>query len=128
MFSNSYNTFIDFSPSAIRRALLMNVISLINTLKLYETQQYLLTDNKQPNSIKVEAFYAKHQPLYDGLTYLRLGIDDTIEQMRRRFLTFSNDDAFATQFLLKIFYRLHDNPTAYKFFKQMHTEDWGYRW
>lgn len=122
------DTFIDFSSSALRRAILMNAVSLVNTLKAYETQQHVLVDRYQPDEGKIQSLRDKHLSLYDGLTYLRLGCDDTIEQMRRRFLTFHHDDAFATQFLLKIFDRLHGNPTAYAFFKQRHTQDWGYRW
>lgn len=122
------DSFIDFSPSALRRAILMNVVSLINTLKAYETQQHVLVDRYLPDEYRIQALSDKHLSLYDGLTYLRLGCDDTIEQMRRRFLAFEQEDAFATQFLLKIFDRLHDNPTAYAFFKQLHTQDWGYQW
>lgn len=122
------DTFIDFSPSPVRRAILMNVTSLINTLKAYETQQYVSLGHGIVDDKKIRSLREKHRQLYDGLTFLRLGSDDTIEQMRRRFLSFAQDDGFATQFLLKIFDRLHDNPTAYAFFKQMHTEDWGYRW
>lgn len=122
------DSFIDFSPSALRRAILMNVVSLINTLKAYETQQHVLVDRYLPDEYRIQALSDKHLSLYDGLTYLKLGCDDTIEQMRRRFLTFHYDDAFATRFLLKIFDRLHDNPTAYAFFKNLHTEDWGYQW
>lgn len=122
------DTFIDFSPSPVRRAILMNVTSLINTLKAYETQQYVSLGHGIVDDKKIRSLREKHRQLYDGLTFLRLGSDDTIEQMRRRFLSFAQDDGFATQFLLKIFDRLHDNQTAYAFFKQMHTEDWGYRW
>ena len=122
------DTFIDFSESPLRRAILMNVVSVINTLKIYETQRFLLTDNQVPIPPKVNALYAKHQVLYDGLTFFRLGSDDTLEQMRRRFLKFEKVDAFATQFLLTVLYRLHDTPSAFSLIKQLHTEDWGYRW
>lgn len=122
------DTFIDFSESPLRRAILMNVVSVINTLKIYETQRFLLTDNQVPIPPKMNALYAKHQVLYDGLTFFRLGSDDTLEQMRRRFLKFEKVDAFATQFLLTVLYRLHDTPSAFSLIKQLHNEDWGYNW
>lgn len=126
--TSAVDSFIDFSPSPLRRAILMNVVSLINTLKIYETKLFLLTDNKLPIPPKVNALYAKHEGLYEGLTFFRLGSDDTLEQMRRRFLNFEQDDAFATQLLLTVFYRLHVAPSAFALIKQLHTEDWGYRW
>lgn len=122
------DTLVDFSDSAVRRAILMNVTSIINTVKLYETKLFLLTDNTQPLPHNVDALYAKHTNWQDGLTFFRLGTDDTLEQMRRRFLRFDEDDDFATTLLLAVFYRLHDIPSAFALIKQFHTEDWGYQW
>lgn len=120
------DTFIDFSDNPLRCAILMNVVSLINTLKVYETQLGLLTENTQPLAPKVDRLYAKHQGLYDGLTFFRLGSDDSLAQMRRRYARFAEQDEFATRFLLVIFVRLHHVPSAFSLIKQFHNPAWAY--
>lgn len=120
------DSFIDFSPNALRRAILMNVVSLINTLKIYETQLFLVTDNLLPLAPKIDALYSKHQGLYEGLTFFRLGSDDTLAQMRTRYERFVKQDEFATRFLLVIFARLHKMPSAFNLIKQFHNPAWAY--
>ncbi len=120
------DTFIDYSDSPLCQAILLNVVSLINTLKVYETQQFLLTDNTQPTAPKAQALYATHNGLYDGLTLFRLGSDDSLAQMKTRYQTFATQDAFATKFLLTVFRRLHDNPTAFALIKDYHNPAWAY--
>lgn len=120
------DTFIDYSDSPVRRAILLNVVSLINTLKVYETTQFLLTDNPKPDATKAKMLYAEHKGLYDGLTFFRLGSDDSLAQMKTRYQSFASQDAFATEFLLTIFRRLHDNPTAFALIKDYHNPAWAY--
>ena len=123
---SAIDTFVDFSNNPLRQAILINAVSLINTLKIYETQLFLLTDNRQPRLPRVDALTSKHQGLYDGLTFFRLGSDDTLAQMRGRFERFAKQDKFATQFLLVIFARLHKTPSAFNLIKQFHNPDWAY--
>lgn len=123
---SAIDTFVDFSDNPLRQAILMNAVSLINTLKIYETQLFLLTDNRQPRLPRVDALTSKHQGLYDGLTFFRLGSDDTLAQMRGRFERFAKQDKFATQFLLVIFARLHKTPSAFNMIKQFHKPEWAY--
>lgn len=125
---SSADTFIDFSDNPTRQAILLNVPTLINTLKVYETQQDLLTDNHTPNPAKAQAHRQQHLALYDGLRYFRLGTDDTLNNMRQRYEKFATVDKFATEFLLTVFDRLQQPPTAFALLKSLHTDDKSQWW
>lgn len=125
---SSADTFIDFSDNPTRQAILLNVPTLINTLKVYETQQDLLTDNHTPNPAKAQAHRQQHLALYDGLRYFRLGSDDTLNNMRLRYEKFATVDKFATEFLLAVFDRLQQSPTAFALLKSLHTDDKSQWW
>lgn len=120
------DTLIDQSPDPVRGAILMNAVSLINSFKIGETQRILLTDQLEPRSDQVIALSKQHRHLYDGLTYFRLGSDDTLAQMRTRYQRFAQHDAFAARFLLVIFGRIHDCPGAFALIRQFHPPQWAY--
>ena len=115
---------MDFSPNPTRQAIFLNIPTLINTLKVYETKLDLLTDNSLPNPDKVQAYQQKHLALYDGLRHFRLGTDDTLHNMRQRYEKFANVDKFAAEFLLTVFDRLQVGETAFALMRQYHESDW----
>lgn len=121
---SSADTFVDFSPNPTRQAIFLNIPTLINTLKVYETKLDLLTDNRVPNPVKIHAHQQQHLALYDGLRYFRLGTDDTLHNMRQRYEKFANVDKFATDFLLTVFDRLQTGDTAFALMRQYHEFDW----
>ena len=74
----------------------MNVITLINTLRAYETKAFLQTPlNAAPTPLlddKINMLYAGDLPLYAGLTYFRVGTDDSLKNMRKRYTVFYKTD------------------------------------
>lgn len=118
------DTFVDFSPSPTRQAILINVASLVNTLKVYETKLDLLGNPQTLNPDKIHAQQQQHLPLYEGLRYFRLGTDDTLANMRQRYAKFADVDKFASDFLLGVFERLQHAPTAFALLRQFHEFDW----
>lgn len=118
------DTFVDFSSNPTRQALLMNVATLINTLKVYETQLDLLGNPQTILTDRVEALQQQHLALYDGLHYFRLGTDDTLHNMQARYKKFAQVDKFASDFLLVVFERLQTDNTAFGTMRKFHKFDW----
>lgn len=124
------DTFIDHSPNPLRSAILMNVSTLINTLKIYETEKFLrgfeaIDDINEKN---VEALYLKHLALYQGLTYFRIGTDDTLRNMRTRYEAFKDLDQLATSILLFVFEQIQNSQTAFSLMKSLHKDEKSKWW
>lgn len=125
------DTFIDHSANATRAAILMNVVTLINTLKVYETQQFLQGSNSQFEHLvpdNIEALYSTHLPLYEGLSYFRIGTDDTLHNMRKRYERYYSIDKLATTMLLFVFDKLQDNKSAFYTMKSFHKDEKSKWW
>lgn len=126
------DTFIDYSNNPSRRAILMNVITLVNTLRTYETDRYLRlsigTDLPPFNEDKKAELYKGDLPLYDGLTYFRIGTDDSLRNMRKRYTKFYKVDEFATTILLDVFEKLQNNKSAFTTLRSLHKDDWSKWW
>lgn len=121
------DTFIDHSTDKTKTAILMNVVTLINTLRVYETQQFLqLAHHSESLSLvatQVDTLYQGDLSLYDGLTYFRIGTDDTLKHMRSRYESFHNTDKLATTMLLSVFDKLQDNNSAFSTLRALHKDD-----
>lgn len=119
------DTFVDHPNNPIRSAVLLNVTTLINTLKVYETEKFLrgFDTLKETNQNNVNALYAKHLDLYNGLTYFRIGADDTLKNMRNRYEKFKDKDLLATTILLYVFNQLQTENTAFSLVKSLHKDD-----
>ncbi len=122
------DTFVDHTENATRAAILMNTTTLINTLRVYETKQFLQLGAANSFELKtriednIEALYRSDMPLYDGLTYFRIGSDDTLKNMRDRYRKFYDADKLATTILLSVFDRLQNNlQTSYSAFATMRS-------
>lgn len=126
------DTFIDHSTDRIRAAILMNVITLVNTLKVYETQQYLQRQNPEtPHSLvpeRVDSLYSAHLPLFEGLAYFRIGADDTLKNMRNRYNQFSETDKLATTILLFFFDQLQTTNSGFSTMKNLHKDEKSKWW
>lgn len=124
------DTFVDHSPNPLRSAILLNVPTLINTLKVYETDKFL-HDLKPEGDMKeqnVEALYNNHLTLYQGLTYFRIGTDDTLKNMRARYEAFKNLDQLATSILLFVFDQIQNSQTAFSLMKILHKDEKSKWW
>lgn len=121
------DTFIDHAQDPVLRAVALSAVVLVNTVKLQETERFLLGSAATSVPEQVEALQAlrTHRVnLFDGLSAFIPGTDDTLRNMRWRL-----DDVCALHPLgvvvLEIFERLqcesHDN--VYLRFKQRHTRD-----
>lgn len=126
------DTFIDYSDNNNRATILLNVVTLVNTLKVYETKQFLqLNDTIEQTQLltdKVNALYHSHLPLYDGLTYFRIGTDDSLKNMRSRYEKFYAIDKMATIMLLFIFDKLQSNNSAFATLRALHTDEKSQWW
>lgn len=121
------DSFIDHSEP-IRAAILMNVTSLMTTLRVYETELFLRSAPSAIMTDKVEALYHSDLPLYDGLTYFRVGTDDTLKNMRRRYEQFYDTDRQATTMLLSVFDKLQSNRSAFATMRSLHKSDKSNWW
>lgn len=126
------DTFVDHSTDMTRAALLMNVNTLINTLKVYETKQFLQLGPtlKKPLFLAnhLDALYCNHLPLYDNITYFHIGADDTLKNMRCRYENFYSTDKLASTILLFIFDRLQTNGSAFSDLRLLHKDDKSKWW
>tara|TARA_R110002051_G_C8431797_1_gene453567 strand:- start:74 stop:574 length:501 start_codon:yes stop_codon:yes gene_type:complete len=126
------DTFVDHSDNAHRAAILMNVVTLMNTLRTYETKNFLQTPpGAEPIPLldeKTDILYAGDLSLYDGLTYFRIGTDDSLRNMRKRYSKFQKIDKLATSMLLAVFEKLQNNGSAFATLRQLHKDDWSKWW
>lgn len=114
------DTFVDYCDNPLRQAILMNGVSVVNTLKVYETTLDLHASQPMPVAENIQQHYAKHQQLYDGLTYFRAGTDDSLYQMLRRYANFESHDPFAYHLLMTIFRRLEAQPSGFALMRELH--------
>ena len=126
------DTFVDHSDNAHRAAILMNVVTLMNTLRTYETKNFLQTPpGAEPIPLldeKTDILYAGDLSLYDGLTYFRIGTDDSLRNMRKRYSKFQKIDKLATSMLLAVFEKLQNNSSAFATLRQLRKDDWSKWW
>ncbi|WP_027994699.1 hypothetical protein [Simplicispira psychrophila] len=121
------DTFIDHAKDPVLRAVALSAVVLVNTVKLQETERFLLgaaATSAPEQEEALQALRTRRVNLFDGLSAFIPGTDDTLRNMRWRL-----DDVCALHPLgavvLEIFERLqgesHDN--VYLRFKQRHTRD-----
>ncbi|ERL54689.1 hypothetical protein [Psychrobacter aquaticus] len=126
------DTFIDHSDDNNKIAILMNVVTLINTLRAYETKNFL----QLPTQVKciplvddkVAMLYQGDLPLYDDLTYFRIGGDDSLKNMRRRYEKFYEVDYLATTILLSVFDKLQTHDNAFHTLRLLHKDERSRWW
>lgn len=118
------DTFVNHAPNPTRKAIFMNASTLVNTLKVYESQQFLYDDGtpRLINPKQKQKFIEGDQTLYDGLTYFRMGNDDTLHNMRRRYKQFGQLDPLAGRILLNVFDRLQYLDSAFALAKSLHGD------
>lgn len=118
------DTFIDYDDDKTLQAILMNAISLINTIKLQETEHLLCQTHYQENEQIKQQLQHERVALFDGTSAFAVGTDDTLRNMRWRL-----DKVCAYhelgQIVIEIFERLQSqqNHNVYSRFRQRHTRE-----
>ncbi len=112
--ASAADTFIDCHPDATVKALMLNVIVLLNTIKIYETE------HASKPMIHSNELTSK-QPLFDGLETFFLNRDDSLLNMRRRMDQISQSTPHGL-ILNTVFDRLHSHDNAYSRLKEKHTQ------
>lgn len=120
------DTFIDYETDSTVSALLLNAVVLVNTIKLYETEYHLFDINskniKNYNLSRLEEVGENCFDLFDELPSFRIGVDDTLRNMRWRLETISKPHPVAHQLLFEIFNRVNTNDNVYKRFRDCHKK------
>ena len=126
------DTYADYSDNATERACALAITSLVNTVKLCETER-LITNCEGVNQENIQAFdlQANRFPLWDGTSAFAAGTDDTLRNFRWRLDDFvlGQGELLVTAKIFKvIFSRLQENENIYQRFRNCHqrsrTEWW----
>lgn len=118
------DTFIDLHEDVTLKAILMNAVLLINTLKLQETERYLCDQPLEVNIEHQHKLQNERYALFDGTSAFAVGTDDTLRNMRWRLDQICSLH-YLGQLVIEIFERLQreENNNVYSRFKQRHTRD-----
>lgn len=120
------DTFIDHDTDPVMRAVLMNGPLLANTVKLAETERFILGVNAetpdQPEALG--ALWSHRVGLFDGIAGFIPGTDDTLRNMRWRLEAVCQLHPLGA-LVMEIFERLQraPNDNVYLRFKQRHTRE-----
>ena len=102
----------------------MNAISLINTIKLQETEHLLCQIHYQENEQIKQQLLQERVALFDGTSAFAVGTDDTLRNMRWRLDKICAYHELG-QIVIEIFERLQSqqNHNVYSRFRQRHTRE-----
>ncbi len=117
------DTFIDHSDDDLLKALLMNAVILINTIKLQESERYLLaTEDMLMNEERQQFLQQQRLALFDGVSGFCVGTDDTLRNMRWRLDTLASKHQLGV-IVTEIFERAQQpsSNTVYSRFRERHT-------
>ena len=119
------DTFIDHSEDEHLKALLMTAVMLINTIKLQESERFLIkaaecrVDTDRQHSLQCERL-----ALFDGVAGFAVGTDDTLRNMRWRLDKLCHSHPLGT-IVLAVFERVQqpESDTVYSRFRKLHTRE-----
>ena len=121
------DTFLDHSSNATERACALAISTLINTVKLCETEELIRPSTSVDlNYLESLNLHDNRVALWDGTSAFAVGTDDTLRNLRWRideFVSEYGDGLLTPKILKKVFLRLQDNETIYKRFKELHHRD-----
>ena len=123
----SIRYFLDHSSNATERACALAISTLINTVKLCETEELIRPSSSiDLNYLESLNLHDNRVALWDGTSAFAVGTDDTLRNLRWRideFVSEYGDGLLTPKILKKVFLRLQDNETIYKRFKELHHRD-----
>ncbi len=120
------DTFIDHDDDPVLRAIAMNGPLLVNTVKLGETERYILgiNDATRDQQASLDALWSHRVGLFDGVAGFIPGTDDTVRNMRWRLESVCDLHPLGVV-VMEIFKRLQRdaNDNVYLRFKRRHTRE-----
>lgn len=118
------DTFIDFSNDELLQATLMNAVILVNTIKLQESERYLLNidDSTIIDPKRYESLRTERLALFDGVSGFAVGTDDTLRNMRWRLDKICSHHPLGA-LVSEVFERVQFEGNVYARFKAMHIRE-----
>lgn len=113
------DTIADHSPDRTERALGLAGSLLVNTVKLYETENWMRANG----SGEYERFPEGSMTLFDGVTPFIVGGGDMVANLNGRLRSLCDKPTVASAILLEVFRRLHQNDTVFRRFQLLHSSD-----
>lgn len=117
------DTFIDHSEDLAGKALLMNAVILINTIKLQESERYLCkTEEAVVDPARKQSLQTERLALFDGVAGFAVGTDDTLRNMRWRLDRLCAEHPMGA-LVIEVFERVQRGGNVYARFRALHTRD-----
>ena len=119
------DTFIDYSDDEHLKALLMNAVMLVNTIKLQESERFLIkAADCSVDTSRYQSLQNERLALFDGVAGFAVGTDDTLRNMRWRLDKLAQAHPLGI-LLIEIFERVQkpNADTVYSRFRNLHTRD-----
>ena len=118
------DTFIDLDDDYTLQAILMNAIVLMNTIKAQETEVVLCQLQYLENEQTKQTLQNERVALFDGMSALAVGTDDTLRNMRWRLEKVCAHHELGA-IVIEIFDRLQDpqNNNVYARAKARHSRE-----
>lgn len=117
------DTFVDHSEDPFVRALLLNVVTLVNSVKLQESERFMCkAEEAVVDPVRKKTLESELVPLFDGLTGFTVGVDDTLRNMRWRLEKLSALHPFGG-LVMEAFERLQHKGGVYMRFKALHVRE-----
>ena len=117
------DTFIDHSEDALLKALLMNTVILINTIKLQESERFLhKTEDACIDSARKQSLQTQRLDLFDGVSGFVVGADDTLLNMRWRLDKLCAGHPLGAM-VIEIFERVQREGNVYARFRELYMQE-----
>lgn len=117
------DTFIDCSDDDLLKALLMNAVVMVNTIKLQESERYLQKSESLPiDDSRRHSLQSERLALFDGVSGFAVGTDDTLRNMRWRLDKLCAKHPLGA-LVIEVFERLQQDGNVYARFKAMHSRE-----
>lgn len=118
------DTFIDHSDDPLLKATVLNANVLINTLKLSESERFLIaSENNQIDEARKQRLQTERLALFDGTSGFAVGTDDSLRNMRWRIDDVAKQHELGGKILLQVFENIQQHNNLYGRFRQLHTRD-----
>jgi len=121
------DTYADHKKSDLYLAISVIISSLLNTVKLYESELLFLKESNPYQQEVIDQVRESRVELFDGIEAFKLGSEDTLMNMMQRVNNLPQD-IVPTKILLELFHRLNHNNTVYSRFKKLHTRKHSNWW
>ena len=117
------DTFIDHSEDALLKALLMNTVILINTIKLQESERFLRkTEDVCIDPARKQSLQTQRLDLFDGVSGFVVGTDDTLLNMRWRLDKLCAEHPLGAM-VIEIFERVQREGNVYARFRELYMQE-----